>query len=97
MAYTNYTDLQALVASYLGRSDLATIIPDFIRFAETRLSRELRTRQMLKSSTASLTGGDPRIAVPGDFLQIRDLFTFATYMATIGIPVWDNQTLAITP
>jgi hypothetical protein len=75
MAYTNYTDLQALVANYLGRSDLGTIIPDFIRFAETRLSRELRTRQMLKSSTASLTGGDPRIALPGDFLEIRDLFT----------------------
>jgi len=75
MAYTNYTDLQALVANYLGRSDLATIIPDFIRFAETRLSRELRTRQMLKSATASLTGGDSRIAVPSDFLEIRDLFT----------------------
>ena len=75
MAFTSYSDLQASVANYLGRSDLTTVIPDFIMLAETRLSRELRTRQMLKSSIATLTAGDPRIAVPTDFLEIRDLFT----------------------
>jgi hypothetical protein len=75
MGYTNYTDLQASVASYLGRSDLAAVIPDFIRFAETRLSRELRTRLMLKSATASMVSGDARIALPTDFLEIRDLYT----------------------
>jgi hypothetical protein len=75
MAYTNYTDLQASVANYLGRSDLSAVIPDFIRFAETRLSRELRTRLMLKSATASMVSGDARIALPTDFLEIRDLYT----------------------
>lgn len=75
MAYTSYSDLQASVANYLGRSDLTTVIPDFIRFAETRLSRDLRTRVMLKSATATMTGGDPRISLPTDFLEIRDLFT----------------------
>ena len=54
MSYTNYTDLQASVAGYLGRSDLTTEIPDFIRFAELRLGRELRTRQMLNSATAPM-------------------------------------------
>jgi len=47
MGYTNYTALQASVASYLGRNDLSAVIPDFISFAETRLSRDLRTRLML--------------------------------------------------
>jgi hypothetical protein len=74
MAYTNYTDLQASVAGYLGRSDLASQIPDFILFAEIRLSRELRTRSMLKSATATTVAGDPRISLPSDFLEIRDLF-----------------------
>jgi hypothetical protein len=74
MAYTNYTDLQASVASYLGRSDLTSVIPDFIRFAETRLARELRTRLMLKSATAPTVAGDARVALPTDFLEIRDLF-----------------------
>ncbi len=75
MAYTNYTDLQASVASYLGRSDLSAVIPDFIRFAETRLARELRTRLMLKSATAPMVAADARVALPTDFLEIRDLFT----------------------
>jgi len=74
MSYTNYSDLQASVASYLGRSDLTTQIPDFIRFAELRLGRELRTRTMLNSATAPTVGSDSRIALPTDFLEIRDLF-----------------------
>jgi hypothetical protein len=75
MAYTSYSDLQTSVANYLGRSDLTAVIPDFIRFAETRLSRELRTRKMLKSATSSMTAGDARVALPTDFLEVRDLYT----------------------
>jgi len=58
MSYTNYTELQASVAGYLGRSDLTTEIPDFIRFAELRLGRELRTRPMLNSATAPTIDND---------------------------------------
>ena len=78
MSYTNYSDLQASVASYLGRSDLTTQIPDFIRFAEIRLGRELRTRQMLNSATAPTVANDARTALPTDFLEIRDLFVQGT-------------------
>ena len=78
MSYTNYTDLQASVAGYLGRSDLTTQIPDFIRFAEIRLGRELRTRQMLNSATAPTIANDARTALPTDFLEIRDLFIQGT-------------------
>ena len=74
MSYTNYSDLQASVAGYLGRSDLTTQIPDFIRFAEIRLGRELRTRLMLNSATAPTVANDARTALPTDFLEIRDLF-----------------------
>lgn len=74
MSYTNYTDLQASVAGYLGRSDLTTEIPDFIRFAELRLGRELRTRPMLNSATAPTIANDAKVALPTDFLEIRDLF-----------------------
>lgn len=74
MAFTSYSDLKTTVANYLGRSDLTAVIPDFIRLAETRLARELRTRQMLKSATTSMTGGDSKIALPTDFLEVRDLY-----------------------
>lgn len=75
MAYTSYSDLQTSVANYLGRSDLTAVIPDFIRFAETRLARDLRTRKMLKSATSSMVAGDARVALPTDFLEIRNLYT----------------------
>jgi hypothetical protein len=78
MAYTSYNDLKASVANYLGRSDLTTIIPDFISFAELRLSRDLRTRQMLNSAYALTTSGDPKISLPRDFAQIRDLYIQGT-------------------
>jgi hypothetical protein len=74
MAYTTYSDLQTSVANYLGRSDLTAVIPDFILFAEIRLARELRTRQMLEIATVATTGGDATIALPTDFLEIRDVF-----------------------
>lgn len=73
MPYTNYSDLKTSVANYLGRSDLTSVIPDFIRFAELRMARDLRTRQMLKSATAQTVGGEGKVALPTDFLEMRDL------------------------
>ncbi len=74
MAILNYSDLKTTVASYLGRSDLTAQIPDFIQLAEVRLRRDLRIRQMLKSAVTTTTGGDATVALPTDFLQLRDLF-----------------------
>jgi hypothetical protein len=74
MAFTSYSDLKTTVANYLGRSDLTAQIPDFIRLAETRMARDLRTRQMLKSATATMTGADAKVALPTDFMEVRDLY-----------------------
>jgi hypothetical protein len=81
MALTNYSDLQTTIASYLARSDLTAMIPDFIRLAETRLRRELRIRQMLKVVTTTAVAGDSTVELPSDFLQMRDLH-IATNPAT---------------
>jgi len=75
MSFTNYSALQTTIASYLGRTDLTAMIPTFISLAEARLQRELRTRPMLKSATATMTGGDNTVGLPTDFLEMRDLFT----------------------
>lgn len=77
MAITNYSDLKTQVANYLGRSDLTSQIPNFISFAELRLNRTLRIRQMLKTATATMTGGDSTVGLPTDFLQMRDIFVDA--------------------
>jgi hypothetical protein len=73
MSFTSYSDLQTAIAGYLARSDLTTQIPDFIRLAETRLRRDLRIRQMLKSVTTSTVAADSTVELPSDFLEVRDL------------------------
>jgi hypothetical protein len=83
MALTNYTDLKATVASYLGRSDLTNQIPDFISLAEIRLARDIRTRKLLKSVTTTMTGGDSTVALPSDFLELRDIYIDATPRITV--------------
>jgi hypothetical protein len=83
MAFTNYTDLKATVADYLARSDLTTQIPDFIQLAENRLRRDLRIRQMLKFVTTTMTAGDGTVALPSDFLAMRDLHLETTPISTI--------------
>jgi len=83
MAYATYSDLKTGVANYLARSDLTSQIPDFVRFAENRLRRELRIRQMLKVVTASTTGGDATVSLPADFLELRDIHVDATPVRTL--------------
>lgn len=73
MAFTSYSDLKTTIANYLARSDLTSVIPDFIRLAEERLRRDLRIRQMLVVATAATTGGDSTIGLPTDFLEMRDI------------------------
>lgn len=75
MSFTSYSALKTEIADYLGRSDLTSKIPTFVTLAELRLSRELRTRKMLASATASMTAGDGKVALPADFLEMRNIYT----------------------
>ena len=83
MALNTYAELQTTIASYLARSDLTAMIPDFIKLAETRLRRELRIRQMLKVVTTTTTAGDATVELPSDFLQMRDLHINTNPIQTI--------------
>ncbi len=73
MALTDYSSLKTSVASYLARSDLTNQIPDFIRLAEERLARDLRTRKMLVVARADTTASDSTVGLPTDFLEMRDM------------------------
>jgi hypothetical protein len=83
MAITNYTDLQSTIADYLARTDLTTQIPLFIQLAENRLRRDLRTRPMLKVVTTLTTASDPTVALPSDFLEMRDLHIESSPIQTL--------------
>ena len=56
MALSNYTELKASIADFLNRSDLTSIIPDFITMAEASINREVRHYEMENRATAELSG-----------------------------------------
>ena len=71
MAFTTYTSFVTTVESYLARTDLSSVIPDFIQMAQLRMSRDLRTEAMLKVATTTAT--DSKVAFPSDFLELREM------------------------
>jgi hypothetical protein len=69
MPIQTYSDLQAAIASWLARSDLAANIPDFIMLFEALANRRLRVRQMEAVATLAPTSG--AAALPADYLTWR--------------------------
>lgn len=78
MQFSDYTTLQAALASYLARDDLTAEIPAFIRLAEARMNRELRVRHMETRATAATVAGEQFMSLPSDFLEMRALVVQAT-------------------
>ncbi|NCW70441.1 MAG: hypothetical protein EBV86_18125 [Marivivens sp.] len=71
MALTTYAELKSSVGDWLNRTDLTTVIADFVSLAEAQIERQLRTRQMIVRATASI--GTEYSAVPADFLETKSL------------------------
>ena len=71
MALATYSELVSTVESYLARSDLTSIIPTFVQLAQLRMTRDLRTREMLKVVTTTATDGT--VEIPTDFLEMREM------------------------
>lgn len=55
MSLSTYTGLQAAIADWLNRSDLTSVIPDFIVLTEGRLRRMLRASGAQNVATLSLS------------------------------------------
>jgi len=76
MALTTYTELKSSLANWLNRSDLTTEIgDDFIKLAEADFNSKLRVRAMIDQ--VSITVDAETVALPTDFLQIRDFYILA--------------------
>jgi hypothetical protein len=70
MALANYSDLQTTVGNYLHRSDLTSMIPDFITLAEAKLNRELRLRAMENTANGTVAAS---ISLPTGFIEMRGI------------------------
>jgi hypothetical protein len=74
MALSNYTELQAAVASWLARDELTLYIPDFIRLAEAKFNRVLFHPRMELRDTLTvntLLASPEFLDLPTDFQTMR--------------------------
>ena len=70
MALSNYTELldgSRFMQNRTGDTDFVTAVPSFVTLAHSRINRELRCRQMVKSATITLTDGVGDL--PEDYLE----------------------------
>ena len=83
---TTFTELQTQIRDYTeATSDVLTdvIVNDFIEHAEDRIFRELDLDVFRSYQTASLTVGNPFVAVPGINIT-QDAFTRSVQIYTVG-------------
>lgn len=73
MSLANYTDLQAAIASWGHRTDLAALIPDFVALAEARIGRDLRLRSQVIHTTLSTAAAIQTVATPTDWLETENI------------------------
>jgi hypothetical protein len=77
---TNYTELKAAIATWIHRTDLTSVIPDFISLAEERMNRHLRTREMEVTLAETLIV-DGRIPMPAGTVAVKTIWV-PNYEAT---------------
>lgn len=76
MAITTYAELKAACATWSERSDLTSVIPDFVTYAEQEIGRNLRCSTNI--ATADVTINAETVAVPTYFRAIRRFYLNVT-------------------
>jgi hypothetical protein len=70
MALSNYGELKTSVAAWAARSDLTTIMPDFVLLAHKQLMRDLRGHLRLQKRDTAFSVASEYVACPTDFLEL---------------------------
>lgn len=73
MAITNYAELQTAVARWLQRSDLTTLIPDFIANVEARFNRSLRLTGQMTRDNLSVSNRFTTLTFTAPLAEIRSI------------------------
>lgn len=73
MSLDSYSSLKSSITDWLqGRTDLATVVDDFIDLAEAEMNRVLRVREMEASDTLTLDSNG-EATLPTDYLAWRSV------------------------
>lgn len=70
MALTTYSELKSSIADWLNRTDLTSVIPDFVSLAEAEIKRRLR-RTSVRDDDFSID--DVEVDLPSDLAELRSI------------------------
>lgn len=73
MALSTYAELQTSVISFSHRSDLDSMIPDFIRLAEDKVYALIESDRQDVRTTLSTVASQEFITLPTDFIEFRSI------------------------
>lgn len=75
MAISTFSELKTAIANWLNRSDLTSVIPDFIALAEARMNRDSRMRvgEAVVNDTIDVVASDQYADLPSDFARMINL------------------------
>ena len=73
MAISTYAELKTAIASWLDRSDLTDVIPNFIVLAETRHKRDFKIRRMETRVTANTIADTEYYSLPDNYVAMRNI------------------------
>lgn len=88
MAISNFSELKAAIANWTHRSDLTSVIPDFISIAEARFNRDIRHPKMMSRATADMTDG--WVSIPSDFVELIHLEVEGNRLQKVAYTVLDD-------
>ena len=93
MALSTFSDLKTSVANYLNRTDLTTVIPDFITLTENRLNRDLRVRTNLLRAETTTTANVSFYNLPTDLIEVRNI-TYDTSSQSFSLEYLSPESLS---
>jgi len=78
MSLASYADLQTSIANWMHRTDLTSVIPDFVTMAEARISRDLRLRKQMTLTSLTCVPDNELVTLPTDWLQFENITVAAS-------------------
>ena len=69
----NFAALSLSIGRWLNRTDLADVIPDFVRMAEAEFARDPRIRSSFQTVVVDGYTPDGEISLPYDLLELQEL------------------------
>jgi len=83
MSITTYAELKTEIENWVDDASITSYVADFVSLAEKRIKRKVRLREMVARSTAAMPTSDRYLALPSDFVAVKQVQLNTTDLRTL--------------